>query len=155
MNPATATPTRPTAGQRLTGLFATVAVLGIIIGLPVLFLALGANPVPDQAPTWESIRDALLAPDDGTLILGLFKVIGWAAREGRLPLTGHVLAVSSRASFELVQKAAVAGAPVLAAVSAASTLAVQTAEELGVTLVGFLRPPRLTLYSRPGRILLA
>ena len=71
--------TTPTLRQRLTGLLATVAVLGIIIGLPALFLAIGANPIPDQAPSWESVKDALLAPDDGTLILGLFKVIGWAA----------------------------------------------------------------------------
>ncbi len=71
--------TTPTLRQRLTGLLATVAVIGIIIGLPALFLAIGANPIPDQAPSWESVKDALLAPDDGTLILGLFKVIGWAA----------------------------------------------------------------------------
>lgn len=71
--------TTPTLRQRLTGLLATVAVLGIIIGLPALFLAIGANPIPDQAPSWESAKNALLAPDDGTLILGLFKVIGWAA----------------------------------------------------------------------------
>ena len=71
--------TTPTLRQRLTGLLATVAVLGIIIGLPALFLAIGANPIPDQAPSWESVKDALLAPDDGTVILGLFKVIGWAA----------------------------------------------------------------------------
>ncbi|HEY0948658.1 LysM peptidoglycan-binding domain-containing protein, partial [Nocardioides sp.] len=71
--------TTPTQRQRLTGLLATVAVLGIIIGLPALFLAIGANPIPDQTPTLQSVKDALLAPDDGTLILGLFKVIGWAA----------------------------------------------------------------------------
>jgi len=71
--------TTPTLRQRLTGLLATVAVLGIIIGLPAVFLAIGANPIPDQAPSWESVKDALLAPDDGTLILALFKVIGWAA----------------------------------------------------------------------------
>lgn len=76
---AQSTPTGPTAGQRLTGLLATIAVLSIIIGLPALFLAIGASPVPDQAPSWERVKDALLAPDDGTLILGLFQVIGWAA----------------------------------------------------------------------------
>jgi LysM repeat protein len=69
----------PTLRQRLTGFLATVAVLGIIIGLPALFLAIGANPIPDHAPTLQSVKDPLLAPDDGTLILGLFKVIGWAA----------------------------------------------------------------------------
>ena len=71
--------TTPTLRQRLTGLLATVAVLGIIIGLPALFLAIGANPIPDQAPTLQSVKHALLAPDDGTLVLGLFKVLGWAA----------------------------------------------------------------------------
>ncbi|MEV5003853.1 LysM peptidoglycan-binding domain-containing protein [Nocardioides sp. LML1-1-1.1] len=73
------TPTHPTLGQRLTGLAASVAVLGIVIGLPALFLSIGADPIPDQVPTLDSIRNALLAPDDGTLVLGLFKVIGWVA----------------------------------------------------------------------------
>ncbi len=73
------TPTHPTLGQRLTGLAASVAVLGILVGLPALFLAIGASPIPDQVPTLDSIKNALLAPDDGTLVLGLFKVIGWAA----------------------------------------------------------------------------
>ncbi len=71
--------TTPTLRQRLTGLLAMVAVLGIIIGLPVLFLVIGANPIPDHAPSLDSIKNALLAPDDGTLILGLFKVVGWVA----------------------------------------------------------------------------
>jgi LysM repeat protein len=73
------TPTHPTLGQRLTGLAAAVAVLGILVGLPALFLAIGASPIPDQVPTLDSIKNALLAPDDGTLVLGLFKVVGWAA----------------------------------------------------------------------------
>ncbi|MCR1785612.1 LysM peptidoglycan-binding domain-containing protein [Nocardioides carbamazepini] len=73
------TPTHPTLGQRLTGLAASVAVLGIVLGLPALFLAIGASPIPDQIPTLDGIKNALLAPDDGTLVLGLFKVIGWVA----------------------------------------------------------------------------
>lgn len=73
------TPTHPTLGLRLTGLAAAVAVLGILVGLPALFLAIGASPIPDQVPTLDSIKNALLAPDDGTLVLALFKVIGWAA----------------------------------------------------------------------------
>lgn len=69
----------PTIGQRLTGLAASLAVLGIVLGLPALFLAIGASPIPEQMPTLDSVKNALLAPDDGTLVLGLFKVIGWAA----------------------------------------------------------------------------
>src|SRR3954468_5853177 len=75
------------------------------------------------------------------------KVIGWALREGRLPLTGHVLLVSGRASFELTQKAWMAGLPMLAAVSAPSTLAAELADEAGMTLVGFLRGPSLNVYA--------
>ncbi|MFG3681928.1 formate dehydrogenase accessory sulfurtransferase FdhD [Micromonospora chalcea] len=80
------------------------------------------------------------------------KVIGWATREGRLPLAGHVLLVSGRASFELTQKAWMAGVPLLAAVSAPSTLAVELAEEAGMTLVGFLRGPTMNVYTGTARI---
>ncbi|HEY1674070.1 MAG TPA: formate dehydrogenase accessory sulfurtransferase FdhD [Streptosporangiaceae bacterium] len=75
------------------------------------------------------------------------KVIGWALRAGRLPARGHILMVSGRASFELVQKAAVAGLPVLAAVSAPSSLAADLAEETGMTLVGFLRGNSMNAYT--------
>jgi FdhD protein len=80
------------------------------------------------------------------------KVIGWALREGRLPLTGHVLLVSGRASFELTQKAWMAGIPMLAAVSAPSTLAAELADEAGMTLVGFLRGPSMNVYTAAQRI---
>jgi FdhD protein len=80
------------------------------------------------------------------------KVIGWALRENRLPLRGHVLLVSGRASFELTQKAWMAGLPLLAAVSAPSTLAAELADEAGMTLVGFLRGPTMNVYTRPDRI---
>lgn len=81
------------------------------------------------------------------------KVIGWAVREGRLPLTGHLLLVSGRASFELTQKAWMAGVPMLAAVSAPSTLAAELADEAGMTLVGFLRGETMNVYTSPQRVI--
>src|SRR5215218_3757199 len=83
------------------------------------------------------------------------KVIGWAATEGRLPLTGRVLFVSGRCSFEVVQKAAVAGVPLIAAVSAPSSLAAALAEEVGITLVGFLRGRSMNVYTHPERVAVA
>lgn len=80
------------------------------------------------------------------------KVIGWALRERGMPLRGTVLQVSGRASFELVQKAALAGIPVLSAVSAPSSLAVDLADELGLTLVGFNRGRSLNVYTHHERI---
>jgi FdhD protein len=80
------------------------------------------------------------------------KVMGWAVRAGALPLAGHVLLVSGRASFELTQKAMMAGVPVLAAVSAPSTLAVDLAAEVGMTLVGFLRGASMNVYAGAERI---
>jgi FdhD protein len=82
------------------------------------------------------------------------KVIGWALREKRLPLTGTVLMVSGRASFELVQKAYVAGVPVLAAVSAPSSLAAEFAASVGMTLIGFLRGTSMNVYAGSDRIAL-
>lgn len=80
------------------------------------------------------------------------KVIGWALEHRRLPLAGSVLLVSGRASFELTQKAVMAGIPVLAAVSAPSSLAVSLAEESGMTLVAFLRADSMNVYTRADRI---
>ncbi|MET3369666.1 formate dehydrogenase accessory sulfurtransferase FdhD [Arthrobacter sp. M2012083] len=80
------------------------------------------------------------------------KVVGWALRQDLLPLAGLVLQVSGRASFELVQKAALAGIPVLAAVSAPSSLAVDLATETGVTLVGFSRGHSLNVYAGRERL---
>ncbi len=83
------------------------------------------------------------------------KVVGWAVLNDRLPLRGTVLQVSGRASFELVQKAAMAGVPILAAVSAPSSLAAELAEARGLTLVGFLRGRSMNVYAHPHRVTIA
>jgi FdhD protein len=81
------------------------------------------------------------------------KVVGWAFREGRLPLADQILCVSGRLSFELVQKASVAGCPIVVAVGAPSSLAVELGADRGVTLCGFARGGRLNVYSEPWRVL--
>lgn len=82
------------------------------------------------------------------------KVIGRAFLDGLLPLDRHVLVVSGRASFEIMQKALSAGIPVVASVSAPSTLAMNFARESGQTLIGFLRPPLLNIYAHAERVML-
>ncbi len=80
------------------------------------------------------------------------KVIGWAHGAGRLPLARGILCVSGRLSFELVQKAAVAGCPLLVAVGAPSSLAVDLAADRGITLCGFVRDGRINVYTEPWRV---
>jgi FdhD protein len=82
------------------------------------------------------------------------KVIGWALQAGLLPATSLILQVSGRASFELTQKATMAGVPVLSAVSAPSTLAVDLAREAGLTLIGFVRGDSMNVYAGAGRLAL-
>ena len=82
----------------------------------------------------------------------LDKLVGWALCAGRLPLSEHVLCVSGRLSFELVQKAAVAGAPVLVGVGAPTSLAVDLADDRGLTLAGFARRGRVNVYTHPHRV---
>jgi FdhD protein len=81
------------------------------------------------------------------------KIVGWAVLEKKLPLSQHVMLVSGRGGFEIVQKALAAGIPILASVSAPSSLAVKLARELGLTLVGFLRGRRFVIYSGESRCL--
>ncbi|MFG6278680.1 formate dehydrogenase accessory sulfurtransferase FdhD [Microbacterium sp. 5K110] len=80
------------------------------------------------------------------------KVVGWAVLNDRLPLRGTVLQVSGRVSFELVQKAVMAGIPILSAVSAPSSLAVELAERAGLTVAGFVRGGSMNLYTRADRV---
>jgi FdhD protein len=80
------------------------------------------------------------------------KLVGWALLEGRLPLSAHIILVSGRSSFEILQKCLTAGVPVVCAISAPSSLAVDVAREFGMTLVGFLRGGRFNVYTGSDRI---
>jgi FdhD protein len=83
------------------------------------------------------------------------KLIGWALLQDRLPLEEHAVMVSGRSSFEIVQKCVAAGVPMVCSVSAPSSLAVDLAREFGVSLIGFLRPPRFNVYTGIERLSLS
>jgi FdhD protein len=135
---------------------------------PTVVSAETLTAMPDQLRSAQRVfastgglHGAALFTADGTMLVvredigrhnAVDKVIGWAVENQRVPLTGTVLLVSGRASFELTQKAVMAGIPVLAAVSAPSSLAVDLATQAGLTLVAFLRGQSMNVYSRPDRV---
>jgi FdhD protein len=107
------------------------------------------------AGLFTAVGDLLAVREDVGRHNAVDKIVGWALRTGRLPLSGCVLLVSGRASFELVQKAVLAGIPVLAAVSAPSSLAADLAQQAGLTLVGFLRGGSMNVYTGQQRVVAA
>ena len=104
------------------------------------------------AGLFDAAGNLLVAREDIGRHNAVDKVVGWALRNARMPLSGHMLLVSGRISFEVVQKALAARIPVVAAVSAPSSLAIELADAAGMTLVGFLRGDAMNVYARTGRV---
>lgn len=135
---------------------ATVLDAGLLLALPEELRAaqrtFDSTGGVHAAGLFTTDGEALVVREDVGRHNAVDKVVGWALLAGRLPLRGTVLQVSGRLSFELVQKAYLAGIPVVSAVSAPSSLAVGTASELGLTLAGFVRGESLNLYANAHRV---
>ena len=129
---------------------------GVLLALPERLRA--AQPAFDEtgglhaAGLFDAAGRLLVAREDIGRHNAVDKVIGWAARAGRMPLAGHALVVSGRASFEIVQKALAARVPIVAAVSAPSSLAVELAQSAGIALIGFLRERGFNVYGARERV---
>jgi FdhD protein len=128
----------------------------VLVALPELLRA----AQPTFAKTGGVHASGLFTPD-GELVAAredvgrhnaLDKLIGWALAEGRIPLSDHLLLVSGRVSYEIVQKAVSAALPLIAAVGAPSSLAIELAERFNLTLVGFLRHDAMNVYANPARV---
>ena len=131
----------------------------VLAGLPVALR--NAQPLFDEtgglhaAGLFDASGRVLGVCEDVGRHNALDKVLGEQFLAGGLPAPGAIVVLSGRVSYELVQKTAAAGVPILIAVSAPSSLAVETADRLGVTLAGFVRDGRITIYTHPGRVAVA
>ena len=173
---------RPGSGRRVQRSFVSSSACGVCGATTIESLALDLAPVPagpridpavlDALPQTLREEQRLFDQTGGLHAAGLFdaggrlvlvredvgrhnavdKIVGRAVIDGMVPLAGHVLVVSGRGGYEIVQKAVAAGIPIVAAVGAPSSLAVATARRFGLTLVGFLRDGRFNVYSAPERL---